>query len=138
MGNSLNPFGDFTKMLGDMKLPGFDIGALVEMQKKNVEAVIAANRVAMDGVRAVIERQVQIAQASAEQAQAALKAASSGKTKGVDVSNQIEEARAAVEKAIADMRELSEMVTRSQTEAFEILNKRMLEAADEVKGQFKL
>ncbi len=61
MVKTVNPFGDFTRMLGDMKLPGFDLGALVEMQKKNVEAVIAANRVGMDGVRAMIERQVQIA-----------------------------------------------------------------------------
>lgn len=130
-----NPFSDFSKLFGEMKLPGFDLAAIYEMQRKNVEAMTAANRLALDSMRAVVERQVQLAQQSTENAQAALRSMAEGGGT-VDAEEQLERARAAVEKATADLRELMDMVTRSQSEIYDILNKRMMEALEEMKAQF--
>ncbi|WP_416899315.1 MAG: phasin family protein [Minwuia sp.] len=130
-----NPFADFSNALKDMKLPAFDMDAFVQMQKKNVEAMTAANQIALDGMRALFERQVQIAQNSVEEAQAAIRVAAESKGQ-VDVQSQIEAARAAMEKAQLNIRELSEMATKSQTEIMDILQKRMMESVDEMKNQF--
>ena len=37
---------DFTKAWGDFKIPGFDFDAVFSAQRKNIEAVTAANQVA--------------------------------------------------------------------------------------------
>jgi phasin family protein len=46
---------------------------------------------------------------------------------------QAEVVKAAVEKAVANARELTELATKSQGEAFDVLNKRFIESVDEVK-----
>ncbi|WP_417518169.1 phasin family protein [Minwuia sp.] len=130
-----NPFAEFTKQLQGMKLPNFDMDAFVSMQQKNVEAMTAANQMVLDGFRAVFERQVQIAQQSISDAQAAVQDLTNMRDQ-MDMEKQAAAAKAAMEQAAAQVKELSEMATRSQTEAFDILNKRLMESIEEAKGQF--
>ena len=52
----------FTKMMKDFNLPGLDTDAIVANQRRNVEALTSANRVALEGVQAVVKRQVEIVQ----------------------------------------------------------------------------
>jgi len=47
---------------------------------------------------------------------------------------QAELVRKAFEQALANMRELAEMVSKSNTEAFAIINKRVTESMQELKG----
>ena len=47
---------------------------------------------------------------------------------------QTELARKAFEQALANMRELAEMVSKSNTEAFAIINKRVTESLQELKS----
>ncbi len=137
MNTVANPFADFTKNFADIKFPMFDMEAMTTMQQKNIEAFTAANQLMIDGTRALFERQVQIAQQSIEEAQAAVKNITEGKTK-VDADAQIATAKAAMEKAAGNVRELSEMAAKSNNEAFEVLNKRFVEGVEEIKAQFKL
>ncbi len=131
------PFADFGKMMTEMKMPNFDFTSMMAIQQKNFEAVTAANQLAMDGFRTIFERQVTIAQQAVEEAQTALKGLNEGGAK-VDVETQTEAAKAAMEKAVANVRELTEMVTKSQGEVVDVLQKRMLDGIEEVKGQMKL
>ena len=130
-------FPDFGKMMSDMKMPNVDFTSMMAIQQKNFEAVTAANQLAMDGFRAFFERQVTIAQQAVEEAQTAVKGLSEGGAK-VDVEAQTEAAKTAMEKAVANVRELTEMVTKSQGEVVDVLQKRMLDGIEEVKGQMKL
>lgn len=48
--NPFNPFAnvdfskfDFSKTMGDLKIPGFDVQAIMDAQRKNIEALTAAN-----------------------------------------------------------------------------------------------
>lgn len=132
------PFADFTKAFGEFKMPMVDMNAMVEAQQKNFDAFAAANQVAFDGARAVIERQVELVQTAVEEAQASVKEMTEGGTPNVDVTKQGELAKAAMEKAMANAKELSDMVSKSQNEAFEIVNKRVQETVEEVKAQFQL
>src|SRR3546814_19756845 len=54
------------------KLPGFDAQALVAYQKRNLEAVASANKIALEGAQAVIRRQSEIVRKSVEDASKAL------------------------------------------------------------------
>ncbi len=47
---------------------------------------------------------------------------------------QTELAKEAFQRAIANMRELAEMVSKSQTDAFDVINKRVADSLDEIKS----
>ena len=50
-----NPFFDFdfSKIVSEYKLPGVDVEALVSAQRRNIEAITAANQLAFEGLQAV-------------------------------------------------------------------------------------
>ena len=43
------PFFDFTKLMSQFRLPGVDFAALVDRERKNIEALAEANRIAFEG-----------------------------------------------------------------------------------------
>ena len=60
---------DVSKYLGDFKVPGVDVETIVANQRKNIEALTQANKMAFEGLQNVVKRQVEIlaAQLSAEE-----------------------------------------------------------------------
>jgi hypothetical protein len=59
--------GDFGKYFVNGKAPSFDFDAVFALQRKNVEAFTAANQLAFDGVKAVAQRQAEIARKAFEE-----------------------------------------------------------------------
>ena len=139
--NPFNPFAtmdfskfDMSKMLGDVKIPGFDMQAVMDAQRKNIEALTAANQAAVQGVQAVAQRQAEIlSQALNEISSVAQQLASASSNPQELSSKQAELARKAFEQALANARELAEMVSKSNTEASAIINKRVTESLQELK-----
>ena len=145
--NPFNPFAamdfskfdlskfDMTKMLGDVKIPGFDMQAIMDAQRKNIEALTAANQTAVQGMQAVAQRQAEIlSQSMNEVSSIAQQLASSASNPQEMTAKQAELVRKAFEQALANARELAEMVSKSNTEAFAIINKRVTESLQELKA----
>ena len=138
--NLFNPFANFdlgkfdvTKMFSDFKLPGFDMTALMTAQRKNLEALVAANRVAFEGMQAIAKRQAEImAQAVTEASGMAQQMSGSGNPQEAGT-KQAELVKQAFEKALANMRELAEMFSKTNAEAFDLINKRFTESVEELK-----
>jgi phasin family protein len=127
------PEMDFTKLFADFRMPGVDVNSLLAAQRRNMEALTNANRVAFEGMQAVAQRQAEILRQSMEEA---TKVASDLMTNGTPeqrIAKQTEIAKIAMEKALANMRELSEMMAKSNGEAVNLINQRMTESLDEVK-----
>ena len=124
----------FTKALNAYQLPGVDAQSLLESSRKNVEALAAANKQAVEGYQAVMTRQGEILRDTVEEATANLKKLATGGNPAEAASKQAELLREAVERALANMRELAELVQKSNTEAFEIVKKRVEESLSEIKG----
>jgi hypothetical protein len=57
------PFFDFTKLMSQFRLPGVDFGALVDRERKNIEALAEANRIAFEGWQSLVRRQAEILRA---------------------------------------------------------------------------
>ena len=139
--NFFNPFANFdlskfdiTKMLGDLKIPGFDMSALMTAQRKNIEALVAANKVTFEGMQTIVKRQAEImAQALTEASSMAQQLASAGSPQEAGA-KQTELVRQAFEKALANMHELAEIFSKVNTEAFELINKRFTESLEELKA----
>ncbi|MFZ4789611.1 MAG: phasin family protein [Candidatus Competibacteraceae bacterium] len=125
---------DITKMLGDVKIPGFDMDAIMAAQRKNIEALTAANQTAVQGMQAVAQRQAEIlSQAMNEVSLIAQQLSGSGNPQEL-TAKQTELARKGFEQALANARELAELVSKSNTDAFAIINKRVTESLQELKG----
>ncbi len=136
-----NPFGDFdftkmmdpSKMMGDFKMSGVDMEKVVSSQRRNLEALTAANQLAIEGMQAVARRQTEIFRQVMEESSAAMKAVMSAGSPEDKAARQTELTKEAFKRAIANMRELAEMVAKSQGEAFEVINKRVTDSLDELR-----
>ncbi|HLO78560.1 MAG TPA: phasin family protein [Magnetospirillum sp.] len=124
---------DISKYLGDFKVPGVDVDSLVSSQRKNIEALTQANKLAFDGLQAVGKRQVEILRQTMDEiAQATKDIVEPGNPQDKAV-KQTELAKEAFERSLSNMRELSEMVAKANNEAFDLLNKRFTQTLDEMR-----
>ncbi|MCW9032993.1 MAG: phasin family protein [Alphaproteobacteria bacterium] len=127
--------GEFTKLMGDFKVPSLDIQPIMEMQRKNIEAVVAANKLAVEGIQAVFKRQGEILQKTLEEVNSTVTNVTSAGNVQDSVIKQTEVLQTALDSALGNMRELAEMVSKSNTEAFETVNKRFSENLEEIKAE---
>ncbi|MBV8851374.1 MAG: TIGR01841 family phasin [Methylobacteriaceae bacterium] len=122
------PSFDFTKMLQQFQIPGVDFSSIVERERKNIEALAEANRIAFEGWQNLVRRQSEILQDS-------MKRAVEDAKNQTALKNGAELARSAFETALANMRELAEMAAKSQRDAFEVIRKRVEENMSVLRGK---
>jgi len=127
---------DVTKYLGDFKVPGVDVGTLVTSQRKNIEALTQANRLAYDGLQAVVKRQVEILRQTMDEVALATKDLAEPGSPQDKAAKQTELAKDAFERTLANMRELAEMIAKANSEAFDLLNRRFSQSMDELRDAF--
>ncbi|GAC1330908.1 MAG: phasin family protein [Beijerinckiaceae bacterium] len=122
------PSYDFSKLLQQFKIPGVDISSIIERERKNIEALAEANKIAFEGWQNLVRRQGEILQESMKKAVEDVKAPDALKNAG-------EVARSAFQTALANMRELAEMAARSQKDAFDVIRKRVEENVSAFRGK---
>lgn len=124
---------DMTKYMTEMKVPGVDVDALVSSQQKNLEALTAANRLAFEGMQAIMKRQTEILRQAIEESAAAATGIAGAANPQDKMVKQTEATKDAFERTVSNMRELSELVAKSNTEVLDLLNRRVTEVLDEMK-----
>lgn len=125
---------DFTRLLAQMKLPGMpDIQALTEASRRNMEALTAANRVAVEGAQAVARRHMEIMQQAMTEMTEGVKALSAPGAPRAKAAKQAELVKQGYQRAVNNMQELSDLIQRSNAEALNLLSGRFTEAMDELK-----
>lgn len=125
---------DFSRMAENWQVPGFDPQQVLEAQRKNIEAITNANRVAYEGAQAMAQRQAEIFQTTMEEASKVMNEMAASGAPEDRMAKQAELCRQAFEKAIGNMRELAEMGAKSNSEAQDLINKRVSESIEEVRG----
>ena len=108
---------------------------MMAFQRKNMEALTKANKVAFDGFQAVAQRQGEIFKSLLDKVQTQGKdfAATSADDPMASAAKQTEVAKAAYEEALSNAKELSGLVTKSQEEALSLLQTRFTDSLDEFK-----
>lgn len=127
---------DVSKYLGDLKVPGVDVDSLVSSQRKNIEALTQANKLAYDGIQALVKRQAEILRQTVDEAAQVAKDLAEPGNPADKAAKQTELAKEAFERSLSNLRELSEMVAKANTEAFDLLNKRFTQNLDELRDAF--
>lgn len=129
------PEMDFTRFLADMKLPALpDMEMFLAANRKNIETFTAANRVALEGAQAVARRHMEMVQSSMSELTDAMKQFASADAPQAKAAKQAELLKQAYQRAVAHMKELSDLIQQSNAEALSLINKRFEEAMDEVKA----
>ncbi|TCK35036.1 phasin family protein [Paraburkholderia sp. BL8N3] len=127
MAEQTNPFADLTKMLEQFKVPGVDMSFIVESRRKDIEAIVEANKTAYESMQALARKQTEMFTQAMQDIQEAAKSGIADPGKQADV------ARSACVKALEDMKDLAEIARKSQADAMASITQRANEHVDEIK-----
>jgi phasin family protein len=118
------------RMMQNFKLPDVDISALVDNQRRNIEAMSKAAQLTNQAATEVSQRQLEIFRASSEQLAAMLR------DMKLSSEQRREIAAKAFEAAAASARELAEMTAKSNKEVFELAKQRMTDNFEQMRKMF--
>ena len=135
-GTFKNPFTDFdfSKFAGEFKLPTMNVESFVETARKNFAVMTSANTAAVETMKAIGQRQGDMVRAAMEDFSKHGSDVLAAATVEEKAAKQIDFAKKSYEAAIANTKELTDLYTKGQTEAFETLNARIAELTEEVKA----
>ena len=106
-------------------------GTIAEGRRKDLAAIVAANKKSYEGLQAVVARQTSMLKNAVTEWQSIAQGVSTGGA-GSGLGRVDEMAKQAFTMALENIRELGELAARSQAEAFEIVRKRIMENVNEV------
>jgi phasin family protein len=131
-----NPFADldFSKMAGEFKFPMVNVESVVETGRKNFAAMTTASTAAVESMKTIATRQGDMFRAAMEDFSKHGSEFLSAATVEEKVAKQIDFAKKSYDLAIANTKELAELYTKGQTEAFETLSARVADLTEEVKA----
>ena len=136
--SDFNPFRDLTKTFEQFKMPGMDMNAFVDARRKDVEALVAANKITYEALQALAHTQsdmlTQAMQGMRESAKGMLAGGQSGGPQATDMTRHAESAQKAWQKMLADMQALAAMVQKAQRDATAGLTERATENMAAMKG----
>ena len=125
---------EFSRMFADMKLPAMpDMEAILAVQRRNMETLSAANRVALEGAQAVARRHMEMVQQTMSDMTDGMRQLAAPENPQARAAKQAEMLKQGYERAVTHMRELADLIQQSNGEALGLLNQRFAEAVDEVK-----
>ena len=102
-------------------------------QQKNMDALVEANKAAAAGYQDLFKKQVAIFEETMAEAQKHLKGFDATKLDAETAKAQGEVAKAAFEKALANMQALAEAAQKANADAYEIVSARIKESIGELR-----
>ena len=127
-------FGDYSKTFANGKVSFFDFDGVVAAQKKNFEVLTAANQAAFEGVKAVAQRQAEIARKAVEEFGKVAKELAEPASAEEKLVKQAELTKAGFEQAVSNLREITDLVQKSNAQVAELIQDRFVAQIDEVKS----
>ena len=112
-----------TERLQSLNLTGA-AATMMENGRKDIEALVEANKRSYQGLQTVVQRQAEGLRQSITEWQGAM-SGMQGKDMSANLSKLDEMGKAAFQQALNDMRELAEVAAKSQSEAFDIVRQRI-------------
>ena len=135
-GTFKNPFTDFdfSKFAGEFKFPMVNVESIVESNRKNFAAFTTASTSTVEALKAIAQRQGDMIRAAFEDFSKHGSEVLAAATVEEKTAKQIDFAKKSYDVALANAREIGELYTKGQTEAFGVINERIAELTDEVKA----
>ncbi len=134
MADPAQNFTDMFKKFGEqLKVQPFDMTKIMESHQKNLEAMTKSWQAMAEGASGIANKQKEIFEAAMkDMAEMAQSYKPGGNPQDV-MAKQAEFAKKAMEAAIANTKDIAELVQKSSTEAFKIVQDRMKESYEEIR-----
>ena len=134
MADPAQNFTDMFKKFGEqLKVQPFDMTKIMEHHQKNLEAMTKSWQSMAQGASGVANKQKEIFEAAMkDMAEMAQSYKPGGNPQDV-MAKQAEFAKKAMEAAIANTKDIAELVQKSSTEALKIVQDRMKESYEEIR-----
>jgi len=135
-GTFKNPFTDFdfSKFAGEFKFPMVNVESIVESNRKTFAAFTTASTSTVEALKTIAQRQGDMIRAAFEDFSKHGSEVLAAATVEEKTAKQIDFAKKSYDVALANAREIGELYTKGQTEAFGVINERIAELTDEVKA----
>jgi phasin family protein len=134
MDKSELPVVDLNKIMDQLKLPNIDLQAIIEGRRKDLEAIVKANEVALNGIKSVADKQAEMLQTVVGEIGTKLKNMAQD---GSPSAKATEMAQQTIEKALGAMRTLAEANGQSQAQVLDVINTRVQQSIDEIRATLK-
>lgn len=135
--NGFSNILDFSKFIPNMSsVPGFDLDAIVQANRRNAEMFTQAGQRAMQSMQAIVQRQNEMVREGMQETASLAAQVMSGGTPEEKIAKQTEATKASIEKVVSNSRELSEMLTKSNMETAEAFTSCFTEAMDTARTAF--
>jgi phasin family protein len=135
MADASKGFMDMFKQLGDqLKVPSFDMTKIMEHHQKNIDAMGRSWQAMADGATALANKQREIFEAAVKDMTAMAKDYQPTGSPQDMFAKQGEFARKAMEAAIANTRDIAELVQKSGGDALKVIHDRMHESYEEIRS----
>lgn len=125
---------EMSRYFADWRNQGVGVETMVAIQRKNLEALSQAQQVAIEGVHAVMRHQLAFAQrAVADCANLFTGLAAPNGSMQDRLAQHADVSKSTFEKGLSNMREMTDIVTKANAEAINVLTRRMSESFDEIR-----
>jgi phasin family protein len=128
---------DMSKISGEFRMPQFNMEAATTLQRKNMEACTALGQAICESFQALWSRQANMCRQTMEECASTMSAIASCPTPEDKVIKQAEASKAAMQKCLANMRDIAETISKCNTQALETVSTCMNENIDELRGMIK-
>ena len=126
----------FRKFGSDLGLPKVDVDKLIETNRKNIEALTQSVEIASQSAKSVAMKQAQIVEASFRDALSQVQDFKPTGNPQEMLAKQTELARKAFDATVNSTRELTDLVRKSNTDAFKIIGDRITASIAEIRASF--
>jgi phasin family protein len=133
---------DMGKMMGsDFKMPAFAptqaMESMMQLYRRNMEAMAAAQQMAWENTQEIARRQTDLARQNIESAANLMQTVITAQTPEEKVARQTEATKATMERCTANLKEVTDMMAKTQTQAMDAMNSHMCETLDQIQSIMK-
>lgn len=130
----LPSWDDIGKLAQQFKLPGIDVGAFMEWQRKDMEALAQAHRQLYEGMTTLAKRRAEILHETLTQWQQTSQTLAGSQNV---MAGQAEALRQGIQKTMASFKELAELEVKAGTDAWKLVQERMQENMNNLQQLFQ-
>ena len=124
----------FNKLGEQLKVPSFDMTRIMDHHQKNLDAMTRSWQAMASGATAIAAKQREIFEATVKDITAMAQDFKPGGAPQDLMARQAEFGKKAMEAAIANTRDIAELVQKSGGEAAQIIHQRMTESFEEIRN----
>ena len=128
---------DLSKAMKNFNVPNLDMGALMEAQHKNMQAIMVVNQAAFENFQAYIQRQAALMTQGMQVHANLMNAIMAAPTAQEKAMHHAEASKTAIDQCFSNVRDAAETLSKCNQQVMEIVSNRMTEGLEELRGLVK-